>query len=109
MTTLTLQLTVGDTLPLGNVQMDPKPMELTLDNGRKYLLIAQIGTSYDSNHDKNRTYTSGTIRPGGTQTGKIGLLPHIPIALFDSNFDGFYTASEDGIVVGPQCDGQRQG
>ncbi|MCL2640390.1 MAG: hypothetical protein FWD53_06060 [Phycisphaerales bacterium] len=73
----------------------PEPVELTLDSeggGRKYLLVAQ---AYNSKN-KELHYTIGRIMPAGIQSGKIG---QTPIALFDSNFDGSYTAGEDGIVT----------
>ncbi|MCL2647264.1 MAG: hypothetical protein FWD61_09695 [Phycisphaerales bacterium] len=76
-----------------------KLMELTLDNGRKYLLKGR-GYSYsvtDPETHKENIYASGTIVPAGVQTGKIG---NTPIALYDSNLDGFYTTDKDGLVIG---------
>ncbi|MCL2640392.1 MAG: hypothetical protein FWD53_06070 [Phycisphaerales bacterium] len=72
----------------------PKPVEITLDNGRKYFLTAQAFSYY---RDKDNVQTNGITIPSGIQTGKI---KQTPIALFDSNFDGFYTIGQDGIVVG---------
>ena len=74
------------------------PVELTLDNERKYLLVTQARTSYYDN--KKYANTNGYIRPGGAQIGKVAPPPHTTITLFDSNFDGFYTAGEDGFVIG---------
>ncbi|MCL2641315.1 MAG: hypothetical protein FWD53_10750 [Phycisphaerales bacterium] len=74
----------------------PKPIELTLDGeggGRKYLLSAQASAYY---RDKKLDFTYGDIMPGGIQSGKIG---KTSIALFDANFDGFYTADKDGIII----------
>jgi len=76
-----------------------KLMELTFDNGRKYLLWGE-GVTFavvDSETKRQGVFITCQFWPVGIQTGKIG---QFPIAIFDSNLDGFYTTSEDGIVVG---------
>ncbi|MCL2646838.1 MAG: hypothetical protein FWD61_07505 [Phycisphaerales bacterium] len=79
-----------------------KPMELTLDKGRKYLLSGE-GYSFSLYIDpkvKKCVTTQGMLRPAGVQTGKIGSSPQSTIAIFDANMDGFYTSDKDGIVIG---------
>ncbi|MCL2648838.1 MAG: hypothetical protein FWD61_17880 [Phycisphaerales bacterium] len=79
-----------------------KPTELTLENGRKYLLRGW-GSSYVATDDKTRkqsVHASGFFWTAGVQTGKIGSPTPTPIAIFDSNMDGFYTSDQDGIIVG---------
>jgi len=85
----TKELTL-ETASLG-LKSDPPhiPLELTLDNGQKYLLAAWGW------HTRTRTLMN--FGPAGIQTGKIG---KTKIAIFDSNVDGFYTLDKDGIVVG---------
>jgi len=80
-----------------------KPLELTLGNGRKYPLWGW-GSSCsciapDTDTGEPSLITSGRLWPASVQVGKIGPPPQSTIAIFDSNLDGFYTTSEDGIVI----------
>jgi len=90
-----------DLLNPRNLDANTKPLELTLDHGRKYLLKGDGSTyvSTDPETKKKKVATTGIFWSVGVQTGKIGKTK-IPIALYDSNLDGFYTSGEDGIVVG---------
>ena len=83
-----------------NLGVGKEPIELTLDNGRKYFLRGNGGpdTFIDREARKEVSVTSCWFWPAGVQTGKIG---QSSIALFDSNLDGFYTSGEDGIFIGP--------
>jgi len=86
-----------------NLNVDNKPMEFTLDNGRKYFLGGYGYTSSPTNSKTMKEIATASVRfePAGVQIGKIG---QSPIALFDANRDGFYTSDEDGIVVGPPAE-----
>ncbi|MCL2648998.1 MAG: hypothetical protein FWD61_18700 [Phycisphaerales bacterium] len=76
-----------------------KPVELTLDHGRKYFLSGS--DFYYAAADRKFSGTGCRLYFRSAQTGKIGLPPHeTPIALIDSNLDGFYTTSEDCIAIG---------
>jgi len=82
-----------------NSSLNAEPMELTLENGRKYPLRGS-GSSYaqtDPKTGKESISASVLLWPASIQTGKIG---NTPIAIYDSNVDGFYTSNEDGIVIG---------
>ena len=76
-----------------------KSLELTLDDGRKYLLAGHTYYHFDPD-TKKLSGTGCLFYSGGVQAGKIGSSPGTSIALFDSNFDGFYTSGDDGIVIG---------
>ncbi|MCL2647827.1 MAG: hypothetical protein FWD61_12580 [Phycisphaerales bacterium] len=92
------------TLDLG-IGTKVEPVELTLENGRKYPLTYWGGcytyTTYNNSGSKTGKIveTSGGFRPASVQTGKIGPPPQSTIALYDSNLDGFYTTDKDGIVI----------
>ncbi|MCL2641578.1 MAG: hypothetical protein FWD53_12080 [Phycisphaerales bacterium] len=77
-------------------------MELTLDNGRKYFLWGQGFTFRRGNVRTKEVSVQRicTFWSAGVQTGKLPSPFQTPIAIFDSNLDGFYTTGEDGIVVG---------
>jgi len=81
---------------------ETQPLELMLNNGRKYFLTAmgEANVSTDFRTGKKQIITEGAFEPGGVQTGKIGPSPQSIIALYDSNVDGFYSIDEDGIVIG---------
>lgn len=83
-----------------------KPLELTLDKGRKYFLTGYAYHCITDAADKS-SVVGCQIQSATAQTGKIGKT-ETPIALIDSNFpgpngycfDGFYTPGEDNIAIG---------
>jgi len=89
-----------------NLNEDNKPLEFTLENGRKYLLggYGYTHSTTDSETGKDITVVSVRFEPAGVQVGKISPGHQSTIAFFDANRDGFYTSDEDGIVVGPPAE-----
>jgi len=79
-----------------------KPVELMLDNGRKYLLAGCGFSDFVTDHEtqKKSIVTRCAICSAGVQVGKIPSPFQSTITLYDSNLDGFYTSGDDGIVVG---------
>jgi len=79
------------------------PMELAIDNGRKYFLRESVSPSYviDPETQEKRSATRIELRPAGVQLGKLG---KTRIAIFDTNMDGLYTLDDDGIIIDPATD-----